>query len=285
MAYDKQIWKSYDTSKSEEENIQNGAVGTAERLNHMESGIEATDQLADKHIKDKSNPHSTTATQVGLGSVSNYGIATTAEATAGTVNNKYMTPFLVSEALKSTKETLNKAQMSKVTANNGQAFMTITNATLLDSFVNQGPGFYTFVTGGTADAPPEVPIRGFVNMTREGIANVFAISDSGKYYFRFLENNKWKNDWQRLASASESHLYQSTLITTQDWDTIKQPGIYYVNGASGANKPDKATTMYGYLEVFSDGKTVLHRFNSFNDEICTRAYSGNPSIWKPWKAR
>lgn len=41
------------------------------------------------------NPHATTASQVGLGSVQNYGIATTTEARAGSVNNKYMTPALV----------------------------------------------------------------------------------------------------------------------------------------------------------------------------------------------
>lgn len=47
------------------------------------------------HIADKSNPHETTKAQVGLGLVENYGIATLAEAQAGIVTNKYMTPSLV----------------------------------------------------------------------------------------------------------------------------------------------------------------------------------------------
>ena len=47
------------------------------------------------HINNTNNPHSTTKAQVGLGSVENYGIATAAEAQAGTSNAKYMTPARV----------------------------------------------------------------------------------------------------------------------------------------------------------------------------------------------
>lgn len=42
---------------------------------------------------------SLTKSDIGLSSVENYGIATTAEAQAGTVNNKYMTPALVKTAV------------------------------------------------------------------------------------------------------------------------------------------------------------------------------------------
>lgn len=45
------------------------------------------------HTSNTSNPHSVTKTQVGLGSVENYGIATQAEAEAGASSVKYMTPL------------------------------------------------------------------------------------------------------------------------------------------------------------------------------------------------
>ena len=51
------------------------------------------------HISNKSNPHSVTKSQVGLGNVQNYGIATQAEAEAGTSNTKYMTPLRVKQAI------------------------------------------------------------------------------------------------------------------------------------------------------------------------------------------
>lgn len=101
MVYEKQTWNKYDDLKTEEENIQNGAVVTDNRMNHMEDGISAIDLEVTSHESNKTNPHSVTKGQVGLSNVSNYGIATEAEATAGTSNAKYMTPSLTKKATKS----------------------------------------------------------------------------------------------------------------------------------------------------------------------------------------
>lgn len=51
------------------------------------------------HTSRTDNPHSVTKAQVGLGSVLNYGVASTAEATAGTVTTKYMTPKLTMDSI------------------------------------------------------------------------------------------------------------------------------------------------------------------------------------------
>lgn len=99
MIYEKQTWNKYDDLKTEEENIQNGAVVTDNRMNHMEDGISAIDLEVTSHESNKTNPHSVTKVQVGLSNVLNYGIATEAEATAGTSNAKYMTPLLTKKAL------------------------------------------------------------------------------------------------------------------------------------------------------------------------------------------
>lgn len=101
MTYEKQTWNKYDDLKTEEENIQNGAVVTDNRMNHMEEGISTIDLEITSHESNKTNPHSVTKEQVGLSNVSNYGVATEAEAIAGTSNAKYMTPSLTKEAAKS----------------------------------------------------------------------------------------------------------------------------------------------------------------------------------------
>lgn len=101
MTYEKQTWNKYDDLKTEEENIQNGAVVTDNRMNHMEEGISTIDLEITSHESNKTNPHSVTKEQVGLSNVSNYGIATEAEATAGTSDEKYMTPALTKKAAKS----------------------------------------------------------------------------------------------------------------------------------------------------------------------------------------
>lgn len=51
------------------------------------------------HIADHTNPHATTASQVGLGNVNNFPLANTAQAQAGTDNSTYMTPQLTAAAI------------------------------------------------------------------------------------------------------------------------------------------------------------------------------------------
>jgi len=51
------------------------------------------------HAANTSNPHSVTATQVGLGNVPNYSVASQMEAEAGTATNKLMTPERVAQAI------------------------------------------------------------------------------------------------------------------------------------------------------------------------------------------
>lgn len=45
MVYEKQIWVGYDEGKTLEENIDNGAVATPERMKHIEEGVEAANEL------------------------------------------------------------------------------------------------------------------------------------------------------------------------------------------------------------------------------------------------
>ena len=106
MSYEKQTWNKYDDLKTEEENIENGAVVTDNRMNHIEEGIEANDkanasqsQSINKHMGDTANPHKVTAAQVGLGNVQNFGLATEDEAKQGDSNAKYMTPSLTQAVL------------------------------------------------------------------------------------------------------------------------------------------------------------------------------------------
>ena len=71
-------------------------AGAQAKANAAESNAKA---YADEHIDSTSNPHGVTKSQVGLGSVANYGIATQTEATAGTSSSKYMTPQRTSQAI------------------------------------------------------------------------------------------------------------------------------------------------------------------------------------------
>ena len=47
MSYQKQIWREYDDSKTELQNMNDGAVVTPERMNHMETGIDSFHSLVE----------------------------------------------------------------------------------------------------------------------------------------------------------------------------------------------------------------------------------------------
>lgn len=81
--------------------------------------LETTNGSQDKvnaHANRTDNPHGVTKEQVGLGSVQNYGVATQAEAQAGTATNKYMTPIRTKEAIYAFAEDASKAQEKANTA-------------------------------------------------------------------------------------------------------------------------------------------------------------------------
>ena len=65
----------------------------------IDTDIASVNEALTNHIQNENNPHNVTKTQVGLGSVENYSVASANEAKAGNVNNKYMTPQRVKEAV------------------------------------------------------------------------------------------------------------------------------------------------------------------------------------------
>lgn len=83
-------------------NAKTGAVVLAKGdvgLGNVDNLKQATKTEFDAHLANKNNPHGVTKAQIGLGSVQNYGIASQAQAQAGTANNVYMTPLRTKEAI------------------------------------------------------------------------------------------------------------------------------------------------------------------------------------------
>lgn len=71
-----------------------GAGEIVDKLADIAAAIGASSGNAlQNHIDNKNNPHQVTATQVGLGLVGNYPMATIGEAQAGTSNTLYMSPL------------------------------------------------------------------------------------------------------------------------------------------------------------------------------------------------
>lgn len=65
----------------------------------IDTDIASVNEALTNHIQNKNNPHKVTKSQVGLGNVLNYSMATKTEATTGASNNKYMSPQRTKEAM------------------------------------------------------------------------------------------------------------------------------------------------------------------------------------------
>lgn len=110
---------------------------------YADAGDAAVAAFASAHATRTDNPHATTKTQVGLGSVENYPVATQAEAQAGTATNRYMTPQRVAQAI----STL--APVSSVAGKTGA--VTLTNSDVgLGSVENYAVASQAEAQAGTA---------------------------------------------------------------------------------------------------------------------------------------
>lgn len=93
LKYDEsELFDSNDIARQQSIEAMNKADNAISIANSAVTGL-------DNHKNNKSNPHDVTAAQVGLGNVSNYGIANQTEAQLGAINTKYMTPLRTKESI------------------------------------------------------------------------------------------------------------------------------------------------------------------------------------------
>ncbi len=99
----------------------------ASNHNH-DTNYEPKDTNIQSHISNRLNPHAVTKAQIGLGSVLDYGLATQAEAEAGTSAVKYMTPQRTKQAIDKFKPTKLSELTNDIGAGGGIKITTSTTA-------------------------------------------------------------------------------------------------------------------------------------------------------------
>jgi len=124
-------------------------VARKAEIDTLQSSVNNVSSSLDAHASNTSNPHGVTKDQVGLGNVQNYGIATQAQAEAGTANNVYMTPQRTKQAIDA---------LSPVKSVNGKTGV----VTLAASDVGAAP-FSHVGAGGTAHAVATTSVAGFMS--------------------------------------------------------------------------------------------------------------------------
>ena len=110
--------------------LSNSTTSTSEVLAATPKAVKDVKDELDIHEANTSNPHGVTKAQVGLGSVENYAVATQAEAQAGAVTNKYMTPQRTKQAIDSQtgdRSTLNTSIKTTLVAAINELFTSVSN--------------------------------------------------------------------------------------------------------------------------------------------------------------
>lgn len=237
MSYEKQTWNKYDELKTEEENIENGAVVTDNRMNHIEEGIESNDkanssqsQSMNKHIADTANPHKVTATQVGAYSKdeSDQKLATQKQTIDSHVNNKFNPHAVTASQVGAYTKTETDAKFAtsqsltdlsnKVVVDKGN----ITSVTDLNSLTSKG--FYRIggLVGGTdvLNVPSELSgLNFYAFLTVTGALQELTVyaprKDTTWTYSRSLSGNPaaW-SPWSKTVMADDSGKVTVTRIET-----------------------------------------------------------------------
>ncbi|WP_394530002.1 pyocin knob domain-containing protein [Lactococcus lactis subsp. lactis] len=199
MSYDKQTWNKYDELKTEEENIENGAVVTDNRMNHMETGIGDNDANLASHLADKNNPHKVTAAQVGLGNVQNFGLATEDEAKQGISNAKYMTPSLTQAVLSANINSIAYAN----SADGTDGFTNVyPNLNLLDGTKDFSGNWYNTTPWYKNGNYEGLTVMSFNTGDNIGIVKPFNIPSNGIYSMSMLVKVKTDSIGQFIIEAT-----------------------------------------------------------------------------------
>lgn len=214
MTYEKQFWSKYDALKSEEENIENGAVVTDSRMNHMEDGIEVNSNALENHIANKLNPHSVTKNQVGLGNVQNFGLATEDEAKQGYSNAKYMTPSLTQAALSANINSIAYANSADGTDDFTTAYPDLN---LLDG-TKDFSGYWKNIGNWYDDGTYLGLYVKSSNNQWNGIYKTYAVATEGDYTFSaFVKSDDLTSEIHRYVVVNDQYVSDTVLGNHFDW--------------------------------------------------------------------
>ncbi|MHC5217146.1 BppU family phage baseplate upper protein [Enterococcus sp. LJL128] len=131
----------------------------------------------------------------------------------------------------------NKAQLKKITADNGIHIKNISNGTVLSGILALGSGVFSISIGWSLSDSPignTQNIRAIAQMITEAYGNVIGISDDGRMFYRSIANRKWVGEWQELASKAQSQMQKITADDGRPVGTLTSGNILsVVTGSAG----------------------------------------------------
>ena len=231
ISYNKQTWNEYNDSQTADENLANGAIISADRLNHMETGISNNDI---NKVTDNKN-----------GTIE--------------VNGSSIIPADDSKVVH-TADT-SSWQKSKITDDAGMPLLMLGGTDDLSTKISGLPnGYFTiYCNAKTLNNPSAYPKRGIIHITAPGVAGsgILFSEDKNAYIITMLNGTV---TYTKLASDS-TVVHNLGDETIGDTKTFTNPikgtidGITYRYSAQG----DDLTTSYmNDSVIFVGGNQVAH---------------------------
>ncbi len=278
-------------------------------VNRWEKGIKDAHTALAAHKNDMNNPHKTTKAQIGLGNVDNVQQAAKKDFDR---HNQDLDRHVTKEE----RAVWNGAQLSKITKDNGSAFIDISDGQDFHQIAASQNKTFTFSAAATGINTPPKPSEGIYLYSSKNNGEAAAFSDDGGFWRKTLKNGIW-TEWMPFETAAgaqakvnehadktDLHVTKSDkdkwnagqlfnltdndgnakTVTETNLDNIKTSGIYYISVQHTENKPAE----YGQLIVMQRTRGASPTFvQMFIDTVA----AGNPiyvrsfstkGVWSEW---
>ncbi|MBP1044839.1 BppU family phage baseplate upper protein [Enterococcus sp. BWM-S5] len=121
------------------------------------------------------------------------------------------------DAKLSNKADTARAQLDKLTADDGRPIATIQSGTILSAVLSRAPGMKTYTfTNATSDYPTSAStsMRGYAYMASVSYGYVFAADIGGGVFVRTIVNSVWVGAWTKLTGTEKIvNVFQSASLT------------------------------------------------------------------------
>jgi hypothetical protein len=185
--------------------------------------------LIQNHVNDTNNPHLTTKAQVGLGSVDNFQTATQAEAIAGSLNTRFMTPLRVKEAINAIAGNLLNAHIQDINnphqTTKAQVGLSVIPNAITRSLLNSDAvlltagGMYDHVLSGDHDSR-------YVKINVSQNTSLRVVGSTLQAYVSGTWQQIWPSTWSGFVTPGASDPY---LGNSNDITLLAAGGVLYAS--------------------------------------------------------
>ncbi|MCY9224155.1 DNA-packaging protein [Bacillus haynesii] len=199
----------------------------------VDDALKSAKAYTDAHANDKTNPHSVTKDQIGLGNVVNEEQATKKEFDTHAAD-------LIKHITADEREKWSAGQLFKITRDDGQPLIYVNATDDFHELLPRYKGFVHFSSHANAINSPGGALKGFWNCNSTGTyGQIIAFDNSNRTYRKSITNGNW-SEWEVLETQSgsqakvDAHANNKTIhVTTAERTKWNNSQLYKLTQDNG----------------------------------------------------